>query len=120
MVVLMLQYPDAELMVAYGEFRAPYAKDPEDSRFVFYGIRYIVENYIGVPWTEQDVELADKFYATHNAGFAPFPFPKGQSRTWDASVGAHGSLLDRNLFSPRFCIDIIVCSRSVPEVRARK
>ena len=32
-----LMYPDAKLMVAYGEFRQPYAKDPEDSRFVFYG-----------------------------------------------------------------------------------
>ena len=32
-----LMYPDARLMVAYGEFRQPYAKDPEDSRFVFYG-----------------------------------------------------------------------------------
>lgn len=34
-----LMYPDAELMVAYGEFRGSFAKDPEDSRFVFYGMR---------------------------------------------------------------------------------
>ena len=62
-------------MVAYGEFRGSFAKDPEDSRFVFYGMRYLVENYL-VPWTEHDVEMAAAFYATHNAGFQPFPFPK--------------------------------------------
>jgi len=71
-----LMYPDAQMMVAYGEFRASFAKDPEDSRFVFYGMRYIVENYLEVPWTEHDVEAAARFYATHNAGFTPFPFPK--------------------------------------------
>jgi len=69
-------YPDAQLMVAYGEFRAPYGKDPEDSRFVFYGLRYIIENFVAVQWTEEDVEMADKFYSTHNAGFQPYPFPK--------------------------------------------
>lgn len=71
-----LMYPAAKLMVAYGEFRSPFAKDPEDSRFVFYGMRYIIDNYVAVQWTEQDVEMADMFYSTHNAGFKPFPFPK--------------------------------------------
>ena len=71
-----LMYPDARLMVAYGEFRGPFAKDPEDSRFVFYGIRYIIENFVAVQWTEHDVELAAGFYSTHNAGFQPYPFPR--------------------------------------------
>lgn len=38
-------------MVAYGEFRAPFEKDKEDSRFVFWGIRYYVENYLNHKWT---------------------------------------------------------------------
>lgn len=71
-----LMYPEAKRMVAYGEFRAPYNKDESDSRFVYYGIRYIIENFVAVQWTEEDVELADKFYSTHNAGFQPYPFPK--------------------------------------------
>lgn len=69
-------YPEAELMVAYGEFRAPFHKDPNDSRFVFYGMRYIIENFVAVQWTEEDVEQADLFYRTHGAGNTPFPFPK--------------------------------------------
>jgi nicotinic acid phosphoribosyltransferase len=71
-----LMYPEAKLMVAYGEFRGAFNKDPDDTRFVFYGIRYIIENFVAVPWTERDVEQADMFYQTHNAGFTPFPFPK--------------------------------------------
>ena len=77
-VCFALQYPDAELMVAYGEFRGNFQKDPLDSRFVFYGMRYIIENFVAVQWTEQDVEQADEFYRTHGPGNTPFPFPKGQ------------------------------------------
>jgi len=47
------QYPAAVKMVAYGEFRAAYDKDPGDSRFVFTGIRYILENYLKHQWTEE-------------------------------------------------------------------
>lgn len=36
-----LMYPEADLMVAYGEFRSAFDKDPNDSRFVFYGIRSV-------------------------------------------------------------------------------
>ncbi|CAG8618994.1 13572_t:CDS:10 [Racocetra fulgida] len=53
-----------------------YNGDKEDTRLLFYGIRYIIENYISVKWTLQDVELAGKFYATHNVGYSSFPFPK--------------------------------------------
>lgn len=63
-------------MVAYGEFRKPFNNDASDSRIVLYGMRYLIENYVGRRWTEMDVELADKFYATHNAAGTPFPFPK--------------------------------------------
>src|SRR5688572_15369365 len=71
-----LMYPEAELMVAYGEFRGNFQKDKTDSRFIFYGMRYIIENFVAVRWTEEDVEQADEFYRTHGAGFTPFPFPK--------------------------------------------
>ncbi len=70
-----LMYPECKKMVAYGEFRAPFEKDTTDTRFVFYGMRYFLENYIAVPWTEQDVEDADKFYSSHNSG-QKFPYPK--------------------------------------------
>ncbi|KAG0314706.1 hypothetical protein BGZ99_007913 [Dissophora globulifera] len=69
-------YPEAQKMVAYGEMRQAYDKDPNDQRIVFYGIRYIIENYIAKKWTMQDILQAEIFFATHNAGFTPFPFPK--------------------------------------------
>lgn len=68
-------YPDATEMVAYGEFRKSFM-DLSDERIVFYGIRYIVETYLNYQWTLKDVELAEKFYSTHNAGYTPYPFPK--------------------------------------------
>lgn len=70
-----MQYPNAEKMVAYGEFRKPYP-GIDDDRILFYGIRYIVENVLEHKWTVEEVEAADKFFATHNAGFTPYPFPK--------------------------------------------
>jgi nicotinic acid phosphoribosyltransferase len=68
-------YPDSNKMVAYGEFRWPYDKG-DDQRFVFYGIRYIVETYLNKKWTVEDVKRCEQFYSTHNAGFTPYPFPK--------------------------------------------
>ncbi len=69
-------YPEAQKMVAYGEFRAPFKDLQGDTRFVFYGIRYLVETYLDHRWTDADVDRARDFYATHNAGFTPFPFPE--------------------------------------------
>jgi nicotinic acid phosphoribosyltransferase len=69
-------YPDALKMAAYGEFRGGYDKDTSDSRCVFYGIRYIIEHYVAIKYTAEDIEMADKFFKTHNAGGTPFPFPK--------------------------------------------
>lgn len=34
-------YPEAQRMVAYGEMRQAYDKDPSDNRMVAYGIRYM-------------------------------------------------------------------------------
>ncbi|KAJ1984516.1 hypothetical protein H4R34_000602 [Dimargaris verticillata] len=53
-------YPDAQKMVAYGEFRASFDRDPEDTRIVFYGIRYIIENYIAVKWTMEEDYFAHR------------------------------------------------------------
>lgn len=47
------QYPAANRMVAYGEFRAPFKRDKGDTRFVFYGIRYFVETYLHHQWTAE-------------------------------------------------------------------
>lgn len=63
-------------MVAYGEFRKPFEGDNEDQRMVLYGMRYIMENYVGRKWTVADVEQADKFFSTHSAGKTPLIFPK--------------------------------------------
>jgi nicotinic acid phosphoribosyltransferase len=70
------QYPPCKKMVAYGEFRRSFDGDPTDTRFVFFGIRYIVEKYLNRKWTVADVEAADKFYKTHNLGHTPYPYPK--------------------------------------------
>jgi len=72
----IFQYPEAQKMACYGEFRQPYDKDPTDNRFVFYGIRYFIETYMMRPWTHQDVDRAKDFYSTHNAGFLPYPWPE--------------------------------------------
>lgn len=69
-------YPEARKMVAYGEFRAGYEKDSQLTKLVFYGMRYLVENYVAKKWTVEDVILSEAFFNTHNAGNTPFPFPK--------------------------------------------
>lgn len=50
------------LLLQYGGFRSGYAGDKEDTRVLLYGMRYILENYVFRPWTEEDVEKADLFY----------------------------------------------------------
>lgn len=68
--------PDAQTITAYGEFRQAYAKDPEDQRMVYFGIRYVLEEYVQRQWTPRDVELAEAFFNTHNAGYTRYPFPR--------------------------------------------
>lgn len=70
-----LQYPPTRKMVAYGEFRCGYDKDKADTRMAWYGMRYVIENYVARRWTMEDVERADLFYKTHYGGGA-FPFPR--------------------------------------------
>ena len=71
------QYPKATEASAYGEFRSGYDKDKEDTRCVFYGIRYIVETFLHRRWTRSDVDNVSKFYATHKAPFnTEYPWPK--------------------------------------------
>ncbi|KAJ1910586.1 hypothetical protein IWQ60_010575 [Tieghemiomyces parasiticus] len=69
-------YPPAEKMTAYAECRHAFDKDPEDHRILFYGMRYIVDNYLNVRWTLDDVIRSEHFFAHHNAGYTEFPFPK--------------------------------------------
>lgn len=69
-------YPEAQRMAAYGEFRRGFNSDLVDQRIVFYGIRYLIDQYISIPLTESDVEQAADFFATHNVGSKSFPFPK--------------------------------------------
>lgn len=68
-------YPNARHMTAYGEFRTAFNKDKTDSRVLFYGMRYIIENYIDKRWTLEDVRKAHEFTKMHNAGGTEYPFP---------------------------------------------
>ncbi|KAJ1934666.1 hypothetical protein FBU59_005629, partial [Linderina macrospora] len=69
-------YPPAKQVTAYGEFRSGFKHDTNDTRMIFYGLRYILDTYIAKPWTQQDVDMVEGFFSTHNAGFTPYPFPK--------------------------------------------
>eukprot|EP00286_Rhodomonas_abbreviata_P018302 CAMPEP_0181308900 /NCGR_PEP_ID=MMETSP1101-20121128/11726_1 /TAXON_ID=46948 /ORGANISM="Rhodomonas abbreviata, Strain Caron Lab Isolate" /LENGTH=563 /DNA_ID=CAMNT_0023415347 /DNA_START=161 /DNA_END=1852 /DNA_ORIENTATION=+ len=70
-------YPECRSMTAYGEFRAQYkGVGVDDDRFIFYGMRHCIENLVARRWTRADVEAAEAFYSTHNAGATPYPFPK--------------------------------------------
>ncbi|KAJ2724076.1 hypothetical protein GGI07_002197 [Coemansia sp. Benny D115] len=69
-------YPDAQRAIAYAEFRHALDKDSQDQRIIFYGLRYVIEHYISRQWTLQDVNMAEAFFKTHNAGFTAFPFPR--------------------------------------------
>jgi nicotinic acid phosphoribosyltransferase len=63
-------------MTAYAEFRSSYEKDEEDERIVFFGIRYVIENYINKKWTMEDLDRCGVFYSTHKSGYTNFPFPR--------------------------------------------
>jgi nicotinamide phosphoribosyltransferase len=72
-----LQYPPAERMAAYGEFRRGYAGDTADTRLVFWGMRYILETHVARRWTREDVARADAFFGGHLApAHGPFPYPR--------------------------------------------
>jgi len=49
-------------LVQYGEFRSGYGGDQEDTRLVFYGLRYLLETYLLRQWTLEDVEKSEKFF----------------------------------------------------------
>ena len=36
----------SNLVLQYGEFRSGYGRDKTDTRLVFHGMRYLVENYL--------------------------------------------------------------------------
>ena len=69
-------YPAVERLIAYGECRTAFNKDTSDARLVFYGLSYIVEQYISKKWTMEDIHATEKFCATHNAGKTQYPWPK--------------------------------------------
>ncbi|CAG8564465.1 6075_t:CDS:10 [Acaulospora morrowiae] len=57
----------------FGAITSGYEDDKEDTRLLFYGFRYIIENYVAVKWTLEDVEMAENFIQNNNTGFS---FPK--------------------------------------------
>jgi nicotinic acid phosphoribosyltransferase len=69
-------YPNAQKMVAYGEFRKAYNGDKNDERIVFCGMRYIIETYVTHRWTLEEVDKAAHFFSTHGPGHGKFPFPR--------------------------------------------
>lgn len=59
--------------------------DPDDSRLLFFGIRYLVETYLNRKWTLEDVERAAHFYRraakaalANGAAFDPQSTPAAQ------------------------------------------
>lgn len=42
----------------------------------FFGIRHYIDNFVARKWTRSDVDAAEAFFKTHNAGFTSYPFPK--------------------------------------------
>ena len=75
-----LMYPECEKMIAYGEFREPMqgmmTNDKQDNRFVFYGMRHYVDNYVSKKWTRHDLVMAEMFFSTHNSQGTSYPFPR--------------------------------------------
>ncbi|OLY78254.1 Nicotinamide phosphoribosyltransferase, partial [Smittium mucronatum] len=69
-------YPEARSMTAYGEFRTSLDKDQIDHRIVFYGIQYIIKNYVSRKWTLQDLAKTKLFLKTFNALNSEYPFPE--------------------------------------------
>ena len=47
-----------------------------DSRIVFYGLRYYIQQFLTRGITEEDIRRSEKFYAEHNMGGTPVSFPK--------------------------------------------
>ncbi len=54
--------PSKIVVFQYAEFRNGFDKDVEDTRLVFYGIRYLLEGFIARQWTQQDVNKAATFF----------------------------------------------------------
>ncbi|KAJ1937601.1 hypothetical protein GGF37_005139, partial [Kickxella alabastrina] len=66
-------FPAAQKAVAYAEFRHGFNNDSSDERMVFYGLQYIIDQYINRRWTAEDVEMSNHFFSTHNTGHTAFP-----------------------------------------------
>jgi nicotinamide phosphoribosyltransferase len=47
-----------------------------DSRIVFYGLRYYIQQFLTRGITEEDIRRSEKFYSEHNMGGTPVSFPK--------------------------------------------
>jgi nicotinamide phosphoribosyltransferase len=79
-------YPDAVEMSAYGSFRKGFeifqgegdarADIIQDSRIVFYGLRYYIQQFLSRGITKEDIERSEKFYSQLNFGHQPASFPK--------------------------------------------
>ena len=68
-------YPDAKKMVAYGEFRTSFANNKDDSRLLFYGIRYshacVVVASVHL-LTLRDADTSSKTTSTRNGPWRTF------------------------------------------------
>ena len=50
------------LPLQYAEFRTGFDKDKDDARLIFFGLRYILENFVSRQWTQADVTKAALFF----------------------------------------------------------
>ena len=57
-----LQRHRTPLLLQYAEFRTGFDKDKDDARLIFFGLRYILENFVSRQWTHADVTKAALFF----------------------------------------------------------
>ena len=71
----MDQYQKSLNKTAYGSFRAPFP-GANDNRFIFIGMRPIIEKYIAKPWTIDNIIETEAFFNTFGPGGTSHPFPR--------------------------------------------
>lgn len=87
------QYRQLDWMRAYGEFRKPL--DEQDQRIVYFGMRYLIEEYFSTPMTQTDLLVMRDFMADHDVlGAYNFPFD-----LFEEAINSNGGFLPVNIYS---------------------
>lgn len=71
----------------YYSFRKPF--DANDNRMVFFGMRWLIEEYFSKPVTQENFDELDYYLAGHNVGDTQYPWPK---EDWQRIIDDGGML----------------------------